>query len=152
MSIVIQCINTLLVSKCWVLYLKNNIIISMSLFNKFRHTAHCSLKVVLEFYDFFGVGHKCCKIGPQLFPTTLHLVIYISNLWFVLIQMYTSFKACCSIVQGILKGEVSLYCWPPVWLVWNQVYDNWQFLFLFAKHAYPNQSNRRSTVQWYFPL
>ncbi len=20
--------------------------------------------------------------------------------------------------QGILKGEVSLYCWPPVWLVW----------------------------------
>jgi len=24
--------------------------------------------------------------------------------------------------QGILKGEVSLYCWPPVWLVWNQLY------------------------------
>jgi hypothetical protein len=21
--------------------------------------------------------------------------------------------------QGILKGAVSLYCWPPVWLVWN---------------------------------
>ncbi len=61
----------------------------MSLFNKFFHTAHCSckqsqhrpLKVVLEIYYFFGVGHKCCKIGPQLFPTTLHLVIYISNLW-----------------------------------------------------------------------
>ena len=41
---------------------------------------------------------------------------------------------CCSItyrlmlVQGILKGEVSLYHWPPVWLVWNQLYDNWQFL------------------------
>ncbi len=34
--------------------------------------------------------------------------------------------------QGILKGEVSLWCWP-VWLVWNQLYDNWQFLFLFAK-------------------
>jgi len=27
--------------------------------------------------------------------------------------------------QGILKGEVSLYHWPPVWLVWNQLYDNW---------------------------
>jgi hypothetical protein len=38
------------------------------------------LKVVLEIYDFLGVGHKCCKIGPQLFPTTLHLGIYISNL------------------------------------------------------------------------
>ncbi len=54
--------------------------------------------------------------------------------------------------QGILKGEVSLYCWPPVWLVWNQLYDNWQFLFLFTKQAFTNRSNRRSTVQWYFPL
>ncbi len=27
------------------------------------------------------------------------------------------------------KGEVSLYRWPPVWLVWDQLYDNWQFLF-----------------------
>ncbi len=34
-----------------------------------------------------------------------------------------------SYIQGILKGEVSLCCWPPVWLVWNQLYDNWQFLF-----------------------
>ncbi len=42
---------------------------------------------------------------------------------------------------GILKGEVSLYRWPPVWLVWNQLYDNWQFLFLFAKQTDPNQSN-----------
>jgi hypothetical protein len=50
-----------------------------------------------------------------------------------------------SIIPGnILKGEVSLYCWPPVWLVWNQLYDNnWQFLFLFAKQTNPNQSNRR---------
>ncbi len=64
----------------------------MSLFYKFCHTAHCSckqsqhrhLKVVLEIYDFFGLGHKCCKIGPQLFPTTLHLVVYISNLWYLL--------------------------------------------------------------------
>ncbi len=49
--------------------------------------------------------------------------------------------------QGILQGEVSLYHWPPVWLVWNQPYDNWQFFFLFAKQTNPNQSNRRSTVQ-----
>ncbi len=32
---------------------------------------------------------------------------------------------------GNTKGEVSLYCWPPVWLVWNKLYDNWQFSFLF---------------------
>jgi len=24
-------------------------------------------------------------------------------------------------VQGILKGEVSLYRWSPLWLVWNQL-------------------------------
>ncbi len=51
-------------------------------------------------------------------------------------------------VHGILKGEVSLYHWPPVWLVWNQLYGNWQFLFLLAKHTNPNKSNRRSTVQY----
>ncbi len=54
--------------------------------------------------------------------------------------------------QGILKGEVSLYHWPPVCLVWNQLYDYWQFLFLFAKQTTPDQSNRRSMVQWYIPL
>jgi hypothetical protein len=54
-------------------------------------------------------------------------------------------------VQGILKGEESLYHWPPVWLVWNWLQDNWQFLFLFGKQTNPNQSNRRSTEQWYFP-
>ncbi len=54
--------------------------------------------------------------------------------------------------QGTLKGEVSLYRWPPVWLVGNQLYENWQFLFLFAKQTNPNRSNRRSTVQWYFPF
>jgi hypothetical protein len=25
--------------------------------------------------------------------------------------------------------EVSLYRWPPVWLVWNHLHDNWQFCF-----------------------
>ena len=55
-------------------------------------------------------------------------------------------------IQGILKGEVSLYHWPPVWLVRNQLYDNYQFLFLFAKQTNPNQSYRRSMVEWYFPF
>ncbi len=31
--------------------------------------------------------------------------------------------SCCR-HQGILKGEVSQYHWPPVWLVWNQLYDS----------------------------
>ncbi len=43
------------------------------------------------------------------------------------------------LTQGTLKGEVSLYCWSPVWLVWNQLFNNWQFLFLFAKTEYSKQ-------------
>ncbi len=35
--------------------------------------------------------------------------------------------------QGILKGEVSLYHWPPVWLVWNQLYANWNLCFYLQK-------------------
>jgi len=41
-------------------------------------------------------------------------------------------------MQGILKGEVSLYHWPPVWLIWIQLYDKRQFLFLFAKQTIPS--------------
>jgi hypothetical protein len=36
------------------------------------------------------------------------------------IQSWSSFSChwwCC--IQGILKGEASLYQWPPVWLVWT---------------------------------
>ncbi len=58
---------------------------------------------------------------------------------------------CLYINQGILKEEVSLDRWRPVWLVWNQLYDNRQFLFLFSKQTIPNQSDR-STERWYFPL
>ncbi len=58
----------------------------------------------------------------------------------------------CPKKQGTLKWQVSLYPWPPVWLVWNQLFDNGRFLFLFAKRTDPNQQNRRSTVQWYFPF
>jgi hypothetical protein len=57
-----------------------------------------------------------------------------------------------SITQGKLKGKVSLYHWPPVWLVWNRLYANWQFLFLFVKQTNPNQSNRRSMVQYTSPF
>ncbi len=54
------------------------------------------------------------------------------------------------LVQGILNDKVSLYRWPPVWLVWNQLYDDWNFLFLFTKLTNSNQSNRRSTLKRYF--
>ncbi len=48
--------------------------------------------------------------------------------------------------QGILKGEVSLYRWPPVWLFWISLKQKLSAVI----QLIPNQSNRRSTVQWYF--
>ncbi len=50
--------------------------------------------------------------------------------------------------HGILKGDITVLltsCW-----VWNQLYDNWHFLFLFAKQTNPNKLNRRSTVLYYY--
>jgi hypothetical protein len=69
-------------------------------------------------------------------------------------RMLATASSIYGLIQGILKGEVSLYHWPPVWLVWNQLYDNWHFLFLFAKQTNPNQSSRGYIgilVHWYFP-
>ncbi len=54
--------------------------------------------------------------------------------------------------QGILKGDVSLYCWPPVWLVWMSLFCKWKQKLSVVIQLIPNQSNRRSMVQWYFPF
>jgi len=55
--------------------------------------------------------------------------------------------------QGILKGEGS-FTVPLTSCLTGLEFAVWQlkFLFLFVKQANPNQSNRRSMVQWYFPL
>ncbi len=45
----------------------------------------------------------------------------------------------------ILKGEVSLYHWPPVWLVCNQLYDNWQCFYLQNRLIQTSQTGG----QWY---
>jgi hypothetical protein len=36
---------------------------------------------------------------------------------------------CLVLRQGILKGEVSLYPWPPVWLVWINLFCKWKQKF-----------------------
>ncbi len=54
--------------------------------------------------------------------------------------------------QGILKGEVSLNCWPPVWLVWNQLYDNWQFFVLFEKQTNPKPVKQKVNITVILPL
>ncbi len=89
-------------------------------------------------------------------PVHYHLMLYnfvYSHNFFIDFHLRFALKLWTGMIAaGNTKREVSQYRWPPVWLVWNQLYDNWQFLFLFAKQTNPNQSNRRSMVQWYSPL
>jgi len=63
--------------------------------------------------------------ASTLFPRHLHRVtIYLCILS---INWNGNRKLCFFLspsLQGILKVEVSLYHWPPVWLVWNLLYDN----------------------------
>jgi hypothetical protein len=47
---------------------------------------------------------------------------------------------------GNTKGEVSLYHWPPVWLVWISLFCKYKQLSVVIQ-LIPNKSNRRSTVQ-----
>ena len=49
-------------------------------------------------------------------------------------------------------GEVSLYGWPPVYFVWNQLICLWWIKRVLLVWSNPNQSNRRSAVQWFFPI
>ncbi len=54
--------------------------------------------------------------------------------------------------QGILNGKVSQYSWPPVWLVCISLFCKQKQKLSVVLQLIPNQSNWRSTVQWYFPL
>jgi len=47
-----------------------------------------------------------------------HNLVQPVTYWRVMLRV--SFKSRRPIGQGIQNGEVSLYHWPPVWLVWNQ--------------------------------
>jgi hypothetical protein len=48
-------------------------------------------------------------------------------------------QAKCRFGQGILKGDESLYSWPPVWLVWNQLWDNGTIFVFICKTGYSKQ-------------
>ncbi len=100
------------------------------------------------------LGHRL----PEIFPSNLKNRKIYDSLSYICTQTHTHKHTHTHtlthtyIYQGKLKREVSLNCWPRVWWVWKQLYDNWQFLFLFTKQTNTNQSNRGSMVQWYFPL
>ncbi len=72
-----------------------------------------NLRKFLKFYNVFTKYQNGSLIAPPPLPPPRPLL---SNL-----------------KQGTLKGEVSLYHWPPVWLVCYQLYDNWQFFVFICK-------------------
>ncbi len=53
-------------------------------------------------------------------------------------------------VEGILKGELSLYCRPIVLLVWISQFCKKKLSVV--TQLITNQSNKRSTVHGYFHL
>ncbi len=67
-------------------------------------------------------------------------------------QLFGDYSQKVVLLQGMLKWEVSLYHWPPVWLVWINLFCKQKQKMSVVIQLIPNQSNRRSTIQWYFPL
>ncbi len=112
------------------------------------------LKQLFKMLSLIGSNLKNILVFLRTFKLSLRLFNFFVSIYFLILSIANKYLRLQVDItgQGILKEEVSLYHWPPVWLVWNQLYEYWQFLFLFAKLTNPNQSNRRSMVQWYFPF
>ena len=114
-------------------------------------------------------GQQYSDTSPLVFPTfTLTQIVIVKSSF---LTCYTSAQGCNFLPfyqrapwfvpwrwfmvekeQEILKGEVSLYCWPPVWLVWISLFCKLKQKLSVVLQLIPNQSNRRSTVEWYFLL
>jgi hypothetical protein len=55
--------------------------------------------------------------GSEL-DATLKVPAYRAQCYICLRPQFTNFRNKLVFDEGILKGEISLYRWPPVWLVW----------------------------------
>ncbi len=112
---------------------------------------HSSLYSVLELL------FKCCfiQVRVQLLFLTLLAVSFWKDMKFS-IDIKSPTNSITSVFkwtfnQGILKEEVSLYCWPPVWLVWITLFCKYKQKLSVVIQLILNQSNRRSMVQWQSP-
>jgi len=56
-------------------------------------------------------------------------------------------QQCISIVKARNTTGGYLYCCPPVWLVWNQLYDNWHFFCFYLQNRLIQAS--KTGGQWY---
>ncbi len=72
----------------------------------------------------------------------VHEMSHACSLW-VYYDLYDTKKS--SPIPGNTKGGSIVVLLTSCLTGLNHLYDNWQFLFLFAKQTNPNQSNRRSS-------
>ncbi len=79
------------------------------------------------FFLALGILAECSlpKVSSNIADSTLHSILSIESL-----------------IQGILKG-ISLYHWPPIWLVWNQL---WQLKFFLQNRLLQTS---QTGGQWY---
>jgi len=54
-------------------------------------------------------------------------------------------------LPGNIKEEVTLYCWPPVWLVWNLLYDN-RRLFFFGLSRFWTEAQNKESLKWLYSV
>jgi hypothetical protein len=78
---------------------------------------------------------------------TLNVLLQTASWNFIGNTDETNFAGNVRAGHGTQKGKVSLYSWPPVWPVRISLFYKKRKIVI---QLIPNQSNRRSTVQWYF--
>jgi hypothetical protein len=110
--------------------------ISVLLYVRLNFSVHLYLSLGLSVPSVSDFLYLSLTLSVYVSPSPS---VYLSHSIPTLISVFNSAEHLYHYTQGILKGEISLYSWPPVWLVWNQLYDNWQFSFLFAKQTNPNR-------------
>ncbi len=122
------------VSLCWVsLWWVPLFWMSWRLFSSLRYGIHNGCKksfITLGLVTSSSFGHKKLRNN---FPENFSSLSQFYKTFFP--GHWLHWRSCVYVEsnQGILKGEVSLYCWPPVRLVWNQLFDYLTIFVLICK-------------------
>ncbi len=117
--------------------------------------AKCGPILYYEFFYFYSVTTNKIRRSLSL-SLSLCLCLCLCLSLSVSVSLSLSVSQCQGLRldsnQGILKGESITVPLTSCLTDLESAVWNCNFLFLFAIQTNPNQSNRRSMVQWYFPL
>jgi hypothetical protein len=99
---------------------------------QFSLSSSRQLKMASNFYQLF-LSRSFCRKSFEM--SNWNVKTHISQSGVFTLNIFPTANRSVSkwarvFVQGILKGEISLYHWPPVWLVRNQLYDNGHFFII----------------------